>query len=135
MLPRTSARLFITPQIMGNHSLARTTPPGASHTFAPRELVLGVRLWHSTQLADALSLTPPLAGFHMRTSTRHDFIAGGPRPKGFVDDSLVLTSRADIGSGVLVGAAAYSSDAVVHSFALVFLGRPTASTGTTDFDL
>lgn len=77
-------------------------------------------------------LTPVLAGFDLFTTSRHLWAAGG-EGKSLADQAAVAAMQQrpqnvslagnDLGVGLPVGAAAYTSGRGIHAFGLLYLSR------------
>lgn len=126
-MPRRAAQVF------GNASLALASSPRMTFSLDPNELVVGADMWSSSSVMDGSALTPLLAGFTLYTSDRNAWSAGGTTNwEGQLGNARVGAALSsweqhvsvagrELGVGLPVGAAAYSSDAGVHAFGLIFL--------------
>jgi len=107
-------------QVVGNRTLALSSPPHSNYTFTDSEYVTGLSMWRSARTADGTAFSPVLSRLELATSTRKLFVAGAELQSS--GDVIHLTSH-DLGSGLVVGAAAYSSHSAVNAFGLIFLAR------------
>eukprot|EP00878_Enallax_costatus_P029822 GHUV01032381.1.p1 GENE.GHUV01032381.1~~GHUV01032381.1.p1 ORF type:complete len:258 (+),score=55.74 GHUV01032381.1:66-776(+) len=123
------------PVVFGNATLAVSSSPRMTFKLDPNELVIGTNLWSSSSVMDGTSLTPLLAGFSVYTSTRSSFTAGGMtnwdgklgseqigQALSSWSQHMSLSGR-ELGVGLPVGAAAYTSDSGIHAFGIVYLAR------------
>ncbi len=105
-------------QVIGNQTLPRLSLPRSSLTLQEGEFITGVGLWKSLQVVDGETLSPMLSRMIMKTSQKRMFQAGSTAQQG--DGDILHLSSADLGSGLAVGAAGYSSGSAVNSFGLIF---------------
>lgn len=101
----------------------------------PNELVVGTNMWSSSSVMDGTHLTPLLAGFSIYTSSKSSWTAGGmtnwdgKMGSAQIGQALsswpqhVALSGKELGVGLPVGAAAYTSDSGIHAFGVIYLAR------------
>jgi hypothetical protein len=119
-------------QVFGNQTHTVVTSPRLAFSLQPSELVVSSRLWSSTTVLEGSRLTPVLAGFSLFTLLRNLHAAGGearslgPAGSAAMDamqarlQNVSLSSN-DLGVGLPVGAAAYTSGAGIHAFGFLYL--------------
>lgn len=123
-------------QVFGNASHALSSSPRMTFKLDPDELVVNTNLWSSSSVMDSHWLTPVLAGFSIFTTDRSSWSAGGTANWNTFGSGSTKVGEAlsnwvqhtslsgrNLGVGLPVGAAAYVSDAGIHSFGLVYLSR------------
>lgn len=107
--------------------------PRLAFNLDPSELVVSSRLWSSKTVMEGSRLTPVLAGFDLFTTLRNLRTAGGQGHSSNGNQAAaaamqqrvqdVSFSGSDLGVGLPVGAAAYTSSSGIHAFSFVFLAR------------
>lgn len=131
-------------QVFGNASLTYALSPQSSFTLEPSELITSSRLWTSLAVMDGTRLSPVLGGFSLFTSIRRSLLVGkdtgwaAAAAAGAADPRagpvgaarmhyrpLVALSgdKEGLGTGLPVGAAAYTSSGGIHAFGLLFLSK------------
>jgi hypothetical protein len=118
-------------QVFGNQSHTTYVSPRLAFSFAPGDLVVSSRLWSSTTVMEGSRLTPVLTGFDLFTTSRHLWAAGAEGLSNLADQAAVAAmqqrprivplSGSDLGVGLPVGAAAYTSGSGIHAFGLLYL--------------
>eukprot|EP00775_Hariotina_reticulata_P002364 gene2364-2669_t len=123
------------PVVFGNASLAASSSPRMTFKMDPNELVVGEKLWSSSSVMEGSYLTPLLAGFTLYTSDKNTWTAGGTTSwEGKMGNEKIgqalsswsqhtSVSGKALGVGLPVGAAAYSSEAGIHAFGIIYLAR------------
>jgi hypothetical protein len=97
-------------------------------------MVVSSRLWSSTTVMEGSQLTPVLAGFDLFTVLRNLRVAGGEASSPSLADARAITAMqqrqqsaslagGQLGVGLPVGAAAYTSESGIHAFGFLFLSR------------
>lgn len=120
-------------QVFGNVSHTYTVSPRLEFNLDINELVVSSKLWSSMTVMEGSRLTPVLAGFDLFTSARKRRTAGGAHYKSLSHPAVinamqhrlqnVSLSGNDLGVGLPVGAAAYTSASGIHAFGFVYLAR------------
>jgi hypothetical protein len=123
-------------QVFGNATHALSSSPRITFKFAANELVVTSNLWSSSSVMDGSRLTPLLAGFSVFTGDRNSYSAGGATNwdkfgtgSQKVGEALsnweqhTALAGKELGVGLPVGAAAYVSDAGIHSLGFVYLAQ------------
>lgn len=120
-------------QVFGNESHTFAMSPRLAFNLDPSELVVSSQLWSSQTVMEGSRLTPVLAGFDIFTTLRNRRTAGGEGHSSHADSAAaaamqqrvqdVSLSGSDLGVGLPVGAAAYTSSSGIHSFGFLYLSR------------
>ena len=128
-----AVRLCASLQVFGNESLTYATSPRMSYSLDPSELAVSSSVWSSTTIMDGSRLTPVLGGFEIFTALRNLRVVGNKPSKGSASSEAAAAlqqwmhnaslSGGQLGVGLPVGAAAYSSAGGIHAFGLLYLAR------------
>ena len=72
-------------QVLGNETLAGVSAPTSSFRLSAGEVLISLRFWSSRMAADAVGLSPLIAGFSWTTNLANTFTVGEPPELGLPD--------------------------------------------------